>query len=184
MRRKLRTAMANRRSTGVVLIVALLAWSVNQRVMACPGLLSRAAVVAPAGSPPAPKPEPSASRHNCCPLEKKHLKAAQPSSHSECKMHEKMDLSCCSIAGHLSLRQPFQKVSSAQWNVVLVATVSLDTLAPALPINSPDSSEQFPFESPGNLQTSCGPEAHSSIHRTPWNSAWDASPRIQTIPKI
>jgi hypothetical protein len=69
-------------------------------------------------------------------------------------MHEKMDLSCCSIASHLSLRQPpFQRVSSAQWNVILVATVSLHTLAPALPINSPDSSEQFPPESPGNLQT-------------------------------
>jgi hypothetical protein len=30
---------------------------------------------------------------------------------------------------------------------------------------------------------SCGPESHSSNRPTPWNSAWDASPRINIIPK-
>lgn len=96
---------------GVVLIVALLAWSVNQRVLACAGLQSRAAVVAPAGSPPAPKPEPSPSRHNCCPLESKHAEKARPSSLPDCKIHASLDLSCCSIAKNPASRLPFQRVS-------------------------------------------------------------------------
>jgi len=103
--------MSSRRFTGVVLIVALLGWSVNQRVVACAGLPSRAAVVAPAESPIAPKPEPSPSRHGCCPLESKHASKAHPSSLPDCKMHASLDLSCCSIANNPASRLPFQKVS-------------------------------------------------------------------------
>jgi hypothetical protein len=96
---------------GVVLIVALLGWSVNQRVVACTGLPTRAAVVAPAGSPPAPKPEPSPSRHNCCPLESKHSEKSKSAALPDCKMHASQDLSCCSIAKNPASRMPFQKVS-------------------------------------------------------------------------
>ncbi|HEV2103890.1 MAG TPA: hypothetical protein VGR58_14025 [Candidatus Acidoferrum sp.] len=113
--------MTSRRSTGVVLIVALLAWSVNQQVLACAGLPSRAAVVAPAGSPPAPKPEPSPSRHNCCPLESKQAEKAQPSSLPDCKIHASLDLSCCSIAKNPASRLPFQKVS--RFELLLFAAV-------------------------------------------------------------
>ena len=45
--------MASRRLMGVRM-VTLLAWSVNQRVLACSGHQSRAAVVVPAGTLPAP----------------------------------------------------------------------------------------------------------------------------------
>ena len=103
--------MTSRRLMGVVLIVALLGWSVNQRMAACTGLPSRAAVVAPAGSPPAPKPEPSPSRHSCCPLEKKNFQKSRPSSLPDCKIHATLDLSCCSIAKNPASRLPFQKVS-------------------------------------------------------------------------
>ena len=120
--------MTSRRSTGVVLIVALLAWSVNQRVLACAGLPSRAAVVAPAGSPPAPKPEPSPSRHDCCPLEPKHAEKARPSSLPDCKIHASLDLSCCSIANNPASRLPFQKVSrfELQPGVALLASHELE----------------------------------------------------------
>jgi hypothetical protein len=94
---------------GVVLIVALLGWSVNQRVVACTGLPTRAAVVAPAGSPPAPEPSPS--RHNCCPLKSKAPEKSKPTSLPDCKMHASLDLSCCSIAKNTASRLPFQKVS-------------------------------------------------------------------------
>ena len=105
------TAMSSRRSSGVVLIVALLAWSVNQRVIACAGLQSRAAVVVPAGSPPAPKPEPSPSRHNCCPLESRHSEKSQPSSLPDGKLRAGLDVRCCSITRNPASRMPFQKVS-------------------------------------------------------------------------
>ena len=105
------TGMTSRRSSGVVLIVALFAWSVNLRVIACAGLPSRAAVVVPEGSPPAPKPEPSPSHHNCCPLESKHSKKGQSFSLPDGKLHASLDLSCCSIAKNPASRMPFQKVS-------------------------------------------------------------------------
>ncbi|HTC42511.1 MAG TPA: hypothetical protein VK703_13110, partial [Candidatus Acidoferrales bacterium] len=47
-----------RRSFGVVLIVALMGWTVNQP-MQCEGQHSRAAVVVLAGASPAYQPEPS-----------------------------------------------------------------------------------------------------------------------------
>ena len=70
---------------GVVLIVALLGWtvSVTQPLLARTGMCSRAAVGVPAGASPAYKPEPSPSRRSCCPPEGTHSSVAQPpSSHS------------------------------------------------------------------------------------------------------
>src|SRR5271157_2649735 len=69
-----------RRSLGVVLIVALLGWAVsfNQPLLACTGKCSRAAVGVPAGASPAHKPEPSPSRHSCCPPEGMRSAVAQP----------------------------------------------------------------------------------------------------------
>jgi hypothetical protein len=68
-------------------------------------------------------------------------------------LHEKMDLNCCSLAGNLALRQPFQKVSATEWNGALVAATVAYALAPVLENDPLQSSESFPFESPGNLQT-------------------------------
>jgi hypothetical protein len=56
-----------RRSLGVVLIVALVSWTVNWLTFGCESQHSRAAVVVPAGASPAYQPEPSPSRHTCCP---------------------------------------------------------------------------------------------------------------------
>lgn len=56
-----------RRSLGVVLIVALVSWTVNWLTFGCQSQHSRAAVVVPAGASPAYQPEPSRSRHACCP---------------------------------------------------------------------------------------------------------------------
>ena len=119
-------AMASRRSLGVVLIVALLTWSVSQRAIACPGMQSRAAVVAPAGSPPAPKPEPSPSRHNCCPLESKHFVQPQSPSLFDCGLHAKPDLSCCSMTNDLALRLAFPEVSRTEFREFLVVSISLN----------------------------------------------------------
>ena len=94
--------MMARRSLGVVLIVTLLGWtvSVNQPLHACTGSHSRAvAVVAPAGTPPALKPEPSPSRHSCCPSESHKLPATQ-TPHHPCQASSPQfssGHSCCSL---------------------------------------------------------------------------------------
>jgi len=136
--------MTSRRSLGVVLIVALLAWSVNQRVIACTGVQSRAAVVVPAGTPPAPKPEPSPSRHNCCPLESKHSGAAQPSLPPDCQLHAKLDVSCCSIANNPGLRLPFQKVSRSDFGKSIGVARSQELQAATVESESPSFSALAP----------------------------------------
>jgi len=80
-----------RRSFGVVLIVALLGWTVNQPILGCEGQHSRAAVAALAGASPAYQPEPSPTRHSCCPRESQppagshnHSCPHQISPHSDC----------------------------------------------------------------------------------------------------
>ena len=138
-------AMSSRRFTGVVLIVALLGWSVNQRIVACAGLPSRAAVGAQAGSPPAPKPEPSPSRHNCCPLESKHAEKAQPSSLPDCKIHSNLDLSCCSIANNPASPLPFQKVSRFELQPFATAIVSHELLTAIAPSEDTPLSAIFPI---------------------------------------
>jgi hypothetical protein len=131
--RRLVTAMASRRSIGVVLIAALLAWSVNQRVLTCSGDQSRAAVVAPAGASPAPKPEPSPSRHNCCPFEKMHSWQPQPLSHPNCPLHAKLAVNCCSIAANAALSMPFQKAPTVERKKVLASAMLRHTPAIATP---------------------------------------------------
>jgi|HubBroStandDraft_4_1064222.scaffolds.fasta_scaffold716709_1 hypothetical protein len=90
-----------RRSLGVVLIVTLLGWtvSVNQPLHACTGSHSRAVAVALAGTPPALKPEPSPSRHSCCPSESHKLPAIQ-TPHHQCQassLQFSSGHSCCSL---------------------------------------------------------------------------------------
>jgi hypothetical protein len=86
-----------RRSFGVVLIVALLSWTVNQLTMECESQHSRAAVVVLAGASPAYQPEPSPTRHNCCPRESQ---PAPVPSHAQvpCHHHSSPIPSCCSIS--------------------------------------------------------------------------------------
>ena len=89
-----------RRSFGVVLIVALLGWTVNQPIMGCEGQHSRAAVVVLAGASPAYQPEPSPTRHSCCPRESR--PATQPSSSSHpCPHQFSSHHDCCSLAGNI-----------------------------------------------------------------------------------
>ena len=88
-----------KRSSGVVLIVTLLAWSVNLPALACPAMNSRAAVMAQAGASPAPKPEPSPLPHSCCPAQKVSRSAAQP-LHRNCALHANSDANCCSVAAN------------------------------------------------------------------------------------
>jgi len=87
-----------RRSIGVVLIVALLGWTVNQP-MWCQSQHSRAAVGVPAGASPAYKPEPSPSRHSCCP--RKESAAVNPESPASATCfhhHRNASPDCCSVS--------------------------------------------------------------------------------------
>lgn len=84
-----------RRSFGVVLIVALLGWTVNQPIMGCERQHSRAAVAAPAGASPAYQPEPSPTRHSCCPRESQHT-AVSASRIPSCQLRSIFD--CCSLS--------------------------------------------------------------------------------------
>ena len=144
--------MTSRRSTGVILIVSLLAWSVNLRVLACSGIPSRAAVVAQAGTLPAPQPEPSPSRHNCCPKEPKEGKdsrPAQPSSSSKCALHASIDFSCCSLAANPQFRLPFQNSSPVKLPTLSAALAPL-TFSHSLPdITNLRPSDDFPGANPG-----------------------------------
>ena len=86
-----------RRSLGVVLIVTLLGWSVNQPATACAGMRPRAAAVVQAGASPA-SPEPSLTRHICCPGKKSQTAVAQPSPLSNCSLRPTPDLRCCTVS--------------------------------------------------------------------------------------
>ncbi len=84
-----------RRSFAGVLIVALLGWTVNQPIMGCEGQHSRAAVVVLAGASPAYQPEPSPTRHSCCPRESQHAAVSSPRI-PMCHRHSTSD--CCSVS--------------------------------------------------------------------------------------
>ena len=81
------------------MIVALLGWTVNQPLKACSGRNSRAAVGVLAGASPA-KPEPSPSRHNCCPHEGMPSAVAKSAPVSDCVFHLSPDMRCCSASGN------------------------------------------------------------------------------------
>lgn len=125
-----------RRSFGVVLIVALLGWTVNQPIMGCEGQHSRAAVVVLAGASPAYQPEPSPTRHSCCPRENR--PATQPSSSSHpCHHQFSSHHDCCSLAGNTPDPIPL---------AVLTPTSSPDfALAPAVAIGllTPETRARF-----------------------------------------
>ena len=86
-----------RRSLGVVLIVTLLGWSVNQPATACTGMRPRAAAVVQAGASPA-SPEPSRTRHICCPGKKSQTAVIHPSPLSNCSRRPHPDRRCCTVS--------------------------------------------------------------------------------------
>jgi len=95
-----------RRSVGVVLIVALLGWTVNQP-MWCQSQHARAAVGVPAGASPAYKPEPSPSRHSCCP-QKSAPAVKTENAGSAIRAHhaQSKSLGCCSFSRPGRLGRP------------------------------------------------------------------------------
>jgi hypothetical protein len=87
-----------RRSVGVVLIVALVGWAVNQP-MGCQSQHSRAAVGVPAGASPAYQPEPSTSRHNCCPPKRASALTPENPAAAICALHpHSKPPDCCSFS--------------------------------------------------------------------------------------
>ena len=96
-------AMA-RRSLGVVLIVTLLGWTVNQPTSGCQSAHSRAAVVVLAGASPAHQPEPSPSRHNCCPHESEPAK--EPASAMHCSSRISLIHQCCTVSSDIGRDLP------------------------------------------------------------------------------
>jgi hypothetical protein len=86
-----------RRSSGVVLIVALLGWTVNRPHMECESQHSRAAVVVQAGASPAYQPEPSPTRHSCCPRESHQPEAQSTTDFPACHHQFASNASCCSV---------------------------------------------------------------------------------------
>jgi len=95
------------------LIVALLGWTVNQPIMGCEGQHSRAAVVLQAGASPAYQPEPSPTRHSCCPRESKPTGALPSSQHPACPHQFDAHQDCCSLTNetHSGLPPVFVKES-------------------------------------------------------------------------
>ncbi len=88
----------DRRSLALILIVLLLVWSVNQPSAACPLMNSRAAAMVRAGASPASQPEPSPSRHTCCPDPKVRSAHLLRSSSGHCNLRPISDMPCCSIS--------------------------------------------------------------------------------------
>ena len=86
----------DRRSLALILIVLLLVWSVNQPSAACPLMNSRAAAMVRAGASPASQPEPSPSRHTCCPSPRGSSARIPPTGH--CALRATPDMPCCSIS--------------------------------------------------------------------------------------
>jgi len=122
-----------RRSLGVVLIVALLGWTVNQP-KGCEGRHSRAAVTVLAGASPAYQPEPSPTRHSCCPRERQ--AATQPSPQApRCRHTFSFPHDCCSMTAESSAGLPVAILTnSAPAKVALPpATIFLIALSASEP---------------------------------------------------
>jgi hypothetical protein len=123
-------AMA-RRSLAVVLIVALLGWTVNWPKLGCKGQHSRAAVLAPAGASPAYQPEPSPTRHNCCPHESLESPNAASSLLHECLLHVSAQPGCCSVSKEKeSGLPPRVKAGTPFGGYALGSLTSLDLVVP------------------------------------------------------
>ncbi len=119
-----------RRSLGVVLIVALLGWTVNQPIMGCEGQHSRAAVVVLAGASPAYQPEPSPTRHSCCPRESHHAAVSSPRV-PNCHPYSTSD--CCSLSKKLQSGLPPVVVKDSASPHYGLAYVSLSQPIAAFP---------------------------------------------------
>jgi hypothetical protein len=138
-----------RRSFGVVLIVALLGWTVNQP-MGCEGQHSRAAVTVLAGASPAYQPEPSPTRHSCCPHERQ---AAQPSSPaSQCPHSFSFPHDCCSLAGDLQTTAPTAILGDfAPSNVASGSVIAFTIEAPISQYSLSAEAQTFPIRSAPSL---------------------------------
>ena|SRR5208283_583013 len=144
-----------RRSLGVVLIVALLGWavSVNQPLLACTGMNSRAAVGVPAGASPAHKPEPSPSHHDCCPPEGITSTEAQPSVSPICPFHKSPNRDCCSISG--TSREPAVVPVAAKPQIVKFAlTTTANFLPGAVPSSRPVLAASLSLPLPDSVSSS------------------------------
>ena len=115
-----------RRSFGVVLIVALLSWTVNRLNMGCESQHSRAAVVVLAGASPAYQPEPSPTRHNCCPRESHPGAVSSPCP--LCHQHPLPFPDCCSISHETAAGLPSLLNDFSHPNYAFVSLASAQPL--------------------------------------------------------
>ena len=135
-----------RRSLGVVLIVALLGWTVNWPIFGCKSQYSRAAVVVQAGASPAYQPEPSPTCHNCCPqVNSKSPSTAQPSFH-KCLLYLSVHPGCCSVSKETESGLPPKAV--AGYAAARFTLASLPSFEPILPGQAQSSTMTF-AHSPG-----------------------------------
>jgi hypothetical protein len=126
-----------RRSLGVVLIVTLLGWSVNQPATACRGMRPRAAAVLQAGASPA-SPEPSLTRHICSPGKKSQTAVTQPFPLSNCSIGPTPVRRCCTVSENLQgLPSPRRSVKPP--------TAKMFVLIPNALSPSPRSASRTPF---------------------------------------
>ena len=170
-----------RRSLGVVLIVTLLGWSVNQPATACIGMRPRAAAVVQAGASPA-FPEPSLTRHICCPGKKPQTASTQPSPVSNCSIRPTSDRRCGTVSHdsqglpspHSSVKPPAAKMFVLVTNALPPSPRSVSgALFAAVP--SPPSSISSRHRS--EQLRPCFP-----IQRIPLRvSAWGVLPTVRSI---
>jgi hypothetical protein len=135
----------DRRSLSLILVVSLLAWSVNLPAVACPGMNLRAAAMVRAGASPADQPEPSPSRHNCCPDRKDSTPALHSGTQTPCSLHSSPDMSCCTVRSNSFVvpatraeakRIPSDSILSAEQS----ARIDLLTLSEQIPAQAPSPS--------------------------------------------
>ena len=123
-----------RRPLGVVLIVTLLGWtvSVNQPLSACTGLHSRAAAVVPAGTPPALKPEPSPSHHNCCPPASQKIQAEDAVTHCPFSLQASANHDCCKVSHSVPVsRRHYVSLTPRTFVLLLMLAPQVSVLHPS-----------------------------------------------------
>ena len=129
-----------RRSFGVVLIVALLGWTVNRPNMGCESQHSRAAVVVQAGASPAYQPEPSPTRHSCCPRESHQPEALPTTEFSACHHPFASNASCCSVSKDGQRGLPPTVVKHTSFTKFLLNSLpSMEHVAPPVELTSATS---------------------------------------------
>jgi hypothetical protein len=119
------------------LIVTLLGWSVNQPATACTGMRPRAAAVVQGGASPA-SPDPSLTRHICCPARSRKLQSTQPSPLSNCSIRPTPDRRYCTVSeDSQGLPSPRRSVKPP--------TAKMFVLIPNALSPSPRSASRTPF---------------------------------------